>query len=152
MRTITCQTRFTPGFVAIRGGMTVRVRLAGEDRKHGKSPGFPISMRHPSQGSANLNPTVARLNRFLEKDADDAANRAGRSACPVGVPVRRSAASRAWLESGRPHGLETRSTVVSGLLPPAAIWTDQRFPATSADSMSAGRTRYSTSTRGRGVA
>jgi hypothetical protein len=152
MRTITCQTRFTPGFVAVRGGNAVRVRLARDDRKHGKSPGFPISMRHPSQGSASLNPTVARLNRFLEQDADDAANRAGRSACPAGVLVRRSSASRALLESGRPRGLETQSTVASGLLPPAAKWTDDRFPAMAADSMSSDRMRYRTSTRGRGVA
>jgi hypothetical protein len=152
MRTITCQTRFSRGVVAIRGGRTAWVRLGGEDRVLGKTPTFPISMRHPSQSNAALNPPAARLDRFLEEDADAAACRAGRSACSAGVLVRRGSAFRATLGIGRPHGLESRSTTVGGLLPPMVFRTDKRLLATPADFMSTGRTRYAASTRGRGVA
>jgi hypothetical protein len=152
MRTITCQTSCLSGAVAIRGGRTAWVRLGGQDRMHGKTPTFPISMRHPSPSNAALNPPAARLSRFLEEDVDAAANRAGRSACSAGVLVRRGSAFRATLGIGRPQTLETRSTPVGGLLPPMAFRSDKRLSETPADYQSSGRTRYAASIRGRGVA
>ena len=152
MRTITCQTRVLRGVVAVRGGQDAWVRLGGNDRAYGKTPRFPISMRHPSPSSAASNPPAARLNRFLEQDADAAAMRAGRSACSAGVLARRGSAFRGSLGNGRPAGPETRSTPVSGLLPLKAFRTDKRFPAISADHRSPDWTRYAAATRGRGVA
>ena len=152
MHTITCQTRVLRGVVAVRGGQDAWVRLGGNDRAYGKTPMFPISMRHPSPSSAASNPPAARLNRFLEEDADDAACRAGRPACSAGVLVRCGSDFRSTLEIGRPHSRETRSTTSGGLLPPMAFRTDKRLPEMLADYKSSGRTRYAASTRGRGVA
>jgi hypothetical protein len=152
MRTITCQTRVLRGVVAVRGDRNALVRLGGNDRAYGKTPMFPISMRHPSPSSAAMNPPAARLTRLLEQDADAAAIRAGRSACSAGVLVRCGSAFRGSLGNGRPAGLETRSTTFGGLLPLNEFRTDKRFPATSADRWSPDWTRYAASTRGRGVA
>jgi hypothetical protein len=152
MRTITCQTRVLRGVVAVRGVQDAWVRLGGNDRAYGKTPMFPISMRHPSPSSAAMNPPAARLNRLLKQDADAAAMRAGRSACSAGVLARCGSAFRKSLGNGRPAGLETRSTPVGGLLPLKGFGTDKRFQATSADRWSPDWTRYAASTRGRGVA
>ena len=152
MRTITCQTRVLRGVVAVCGDQDAWVRLGGNDRAYGKAPMFPISMRHPSPSSAAGNPPAARLNRFLQKDADAAAIRAGRSACSAGVLVRRGSAFRVALGNERPAGLETRSTTFGGLLPLTAYRTDKRFPAKSAAYWSADRTCFAASTRRRGAA
>ena len=151
MRTITCQTRVLRGVVAVRGDRNALVRLGGNDRAYGKTPMFPISMRHPSPSSAAMNPPAARLIRLLEQDADAAAIRAGRSACSAGVLARRGSAFRGSLGNGRPAGLETRSTPVGGLLPLKEFRTDKRFPAISADHWAPDWTRYAASTRGRRV-
>src|SRR5262249_52804195 len=125
MRTITCQTRVLRGGVAVRGGRNALVRLGGNDRAYGKTPMFPISMRHPSPSSAAMNTPAARLIRLLEQDADAAAIRAGRSACSAGVLVRCGSDFRGSLGNGRPAGLETRSTTFGGLLPLNEFRTDK---------------------------
>jgi hypothetical protein len=152
MVTFTCQTRFPRGVAQVRGGQMAWVRLGGEDRAYGKTPAFPISMRHPSPSSVAQNQPAARPNRVPENDADAAVLRAGRPACSAGVLVRRGPAFRALFGSGRPHSPQTRSTTTGGLLPPEAPRAGRRHRAMSADSRSSGWTRYAASTRGRGVA
>ena len=150
MVTITCQTRSLRGETVVRGGQAAWARLGGEDRVYGDAPAFPISMRHPSPSSADLNAPAKRLNRIQESDADYAAQRAGRSDCFAGVLVRHSPALRAALEGGRPQTLEARSSSAGGLSLPDAIRTGKCSQAKSAGYTPAGRTRFA-ATRGRGV-
>ena len=152
MVTITCQTLMLRGVSVVRGGQTAWVRLGGEDRVRGETPTFPISMRHPSPSSADLNRPAVRPNRVHGYDADDAATRAGRSDCFAGVLVRHSPALRAELEGGRPQTLRTRSSSAGGLSLPDARRTGKRSQAKSAGYTPAGRTRFAAATRGRGVA
>ena len=150
MVTITCQTRSLRGETVVRGGQAAWARLGGEDRVYGDAPAFPISMRHPSPSSADLNAPAKRLNRIQESDADYAAQRAGRSDCFAGVLVRCSPALRAVLERGRPQDLETRSSSAGGLSLPAGIRTGQRPEAMPACFEQTGRTRFAAAARGRG--
>ena len=151
MFTITCQTQMLRGVSVVRGGQTAWMRLVGEDRAHGETPTFPISMRHPSPSSADLNPSVWP-DRVLNHDANDAAVRAGRSDCFAGVLVRQSPVLQAELEGGRPQTLEARSSTAGGLSLPDAARTGKRFKVKSANYTTADRTRFAAATRGRGVA
>lgn len=152
MFTITRQTPMLRGVSVVCGGQTAWMRLGGEDRVRGETPMFPISMRHPSPSSADLNQPTVRPNRVHEHDADDAVGRAGRSDCFAGVLVRHSPALRARLVSGRPQTLEARSSSAGGLSLPDAIRTGTRSQAKPAGYTPAGGTRFAAATRGRGVA
>ena len=151
MAMITRKTLVQRSVSAVRGGQTAWVRLGSGYHASGETPTFPISMRHPSPSSADVNTPAKRLNRVQELDARHAVQRAGRSDCFAGVLVRHSAALRAGLECGRPQSLETRSSSAGGLSLPDARRTGKRSQAKSAGYTPAGRTRFAATTRGRGV-
>ena len=150
MAVITRENLVLRGASVVLGGMTAWVRPAREYRVVAGTPAFPISMRHPSPSSQDLNQPEPRLNRSHESDADAAVLRAGRSDCFAGVPVRRSSAIRADLVCGRPQNLKTRSANSGGLSLPDAARAGKRPEAMSACPVHAGRTRVAASTRGRG--